>query len=171
MTDLKDDPAFLAWHNGPPRPKYHVTVERKAGVTAYQFTPKGPEPMTLETGPIACNCPACLEPNVLRIRGKHGGTHITCTGCEFRVYVPPGPNPSQATALEIIGANDLGETQAGDRRLIVHEGEAMDVAALDALDPPPVKPDTPASRADQDRCGTCGELECWGDPHKRTPTP
>ena len=95
--------------------------------------------MTLPDGPIKSNCPACLEPDVLKVL-NWPTTHcfIDCTKCAFRVHVPPGPNPAQAVALEIIGANELGEKQEGDRRLIVHEGEALDVIPVDEVDPPPL---------------------------------
>lgn len=91
--------------------------------------------MSLPNGRIKCNCPACLEPDVLVLRSLGSWTNdgiavrtsIRCTNCAFRCVVPAGPNPHQEVALEIIGANEFGECQAGDRRLIVHEGEAMDV--------------------------------------------
>ena len=83
--------------------------------------------MTLPTGPIKSNCPACLEPEVLTLSNwPRGYCTIRCR-CGLVVSVPAGPNPAQAVALEIIGANELGEKQEGDRRLIVHEGEAMDI--------------------------------------------
>lgn len=91
--------------------------------------------MTLPDGKIKSNCPACLEPDVLEMLAGMGGSghgcSVRCNNCAFLVYVPPGPNPSQAVALEIIGANELGECQVGDRRLLVHEGEAQDVIPAD----------------------------------------
>ncbi|MCP4573291.1 MAG: hypothetical protein GY838_13130 [bacterium] len=83
--------------------------------------------MSLPDGRIKCNCPACLEPEVLELSSWPKGYATVRCRCGFIVSVPAGPNPAQEVALEIIGANELGECQAGDRRLIVHEGEAMDV--------------------------------------------
>ena len=92
--------------------------------------------MTLPNGPIKSNCPACLEPDVLRITDwPRGYCTIKCS-CGFVVSVPAGPNPAQSVALEIIGANELGECQEGDRRLMVHEGEAQDVIPADERDVP-----------------------------------
>lgn len=92
--------------------------------------------MLPDDGIIKSNCPACLEPDVLWLaKFVAGGTNIQCD-CGFYVNVPPGPNPSEAVALKIIGANELGERQAGDRRLLVHEGEAQDAIPADEREIP-----------------------------------
>jgi len=92
----------------------------------------------LDDGLIRSNCPACLEPEVLHLAAIDTpvATVIRCTNCTFCCRVPVGPNPHQEVALEIIGANELGEKQEGDRRLIVHEGEAMDVIPADEREIP-----------------------------------
>ncbi|KKN87359.1 hypothetical protein LCGC14_0258130 [marine sediment metagenome] len=92
--------------------------------------------MTLPDGKIKSNCPACLEPDVLSLSNwPRGYCTIRCR-CGLVVSVPAGPNPAQSVALEIIGANELGEKQEGDQRLIVHEGEALDVIPADEREIP-----------------------------------
>lgn len=90
------------------------------------------------SGQIRCNCPACLEPDVLIV--KHDQSRavlICCSGCGFSLTVPPvGPNPTLAVALELIGADEIGEKREGSRLLGVVTGEALDVIPMDSAPPP-----------------------------------
>jgi len=91
--------------------------------------------MTLD-GRIKCNCPACLEPRRLIVtHGPTGAVHIDCP-CGFKLLVPPGPNPAMEVALELIGADAIGERKEGSRLVGVWKGEAQDVI------PPDPAPDT-----------------------------
>lgn len=86
----------------------------------------------LKDGRIKCNCPGCLEPEVLELTSwPRGYWTIRCRRCGFVVSVPGQSPTAQEVALECVGANELGEKQESDRRLIVHEGEAQDVIPAD----------------------------------------
>lgn len=63
---------------------------------------------------IKANCPACLEPGTMLLHAGSDGNAVILCPCGFSVVVPPGPNPAKDVALEIVGADELGEKQEAD---------------------------------------------------------